>query len=315
MAKPDETTETRRPVDHGLSVDQVSADAGQGLGTQLIDYLKRLGFEDDHLARITSLLQAAHEEELPGTPQDPETFSRESQPDEGLKATGKRTITLHIAEEQPILRQSYKDVFSAHPSIVVSTCADDTTAASLVAAASLKPDVILLGVKEVRAETVEMLEVLREASPKSGIVLLFAFYTAQGIEALREFARVSSSGCGYLLKHTIDTVEQLQQIVHWVADGKVIIDPAVMEGLLKTGDTSANALHGLSPKALEVLMWLAKGYKNEAIADTLSRDTKTIERHINNIYSTFDAYDSGGMHPRVHATLMYLKAVGAISTE
>ena len=116
-------------------------------------------------------------------------------------------------------------------------------------------------------------------------------------------------------KHTVDTMEQLEQIVHWVAEGKVIIDPAVMEALLGPEETSADALHGLSPKALEVLKWLAKGYRNEAIADTLSRDTKTIERHINNIYSTFDAYDAGGMHPRVHATLMYLKAVGAISTE
>ena len=72
---------------------------------------------------------------------------------------------------------------------------------------------------------------------------------------------------------------------------------------------------GLTPKGLEVLKWLAKGYRNEAIADTLSRDTKTVERHINNIYSVLDTDSSDGMHPRVHAALMYLKAVGAISKE
>ena len=40
-----------------------------------------------------------------------------------------------------------------------------------------------------------------------GLVLLMAMYDGKGIKALREFSRDSSSGCAYILKHTIDTVE------------------------------------------------------------------------------------------------------------
>ena len=147
------------------------------------------------------------------------------------------------------------------------------------------------------------------------MVLLFSFSNQRGIKSLREFSRDTSGGRAYLPKHTIDTIEQLEQTVHWVARGSVIIDPAVMEGLFRTEETLGGSLNGLSPKTLEVLMWLAKGYRNEAIAELLSRDTKTIERHINKIYSIFEADDRAGMHPRVNAALMYLKAVGLVTTE
>lgn len=68
--------------------------------------------------------------------------------------------------------------------------------------------------------------------PPMGLVLLLAMYDGQGIKALREFSRDSSSGCAYLLKHTIDTVEQLTQVVSSVAEGRIIVDPMVMFGLI-----------------------------------------------------------------------------------
>ncbi len=64
---------------------------------------------------------------------------------------------------------------------------------------------------------------------------------------------------------------------------------------------------------MEVLSLMAKGYLNDTIADLLSRDVMTIERHINNIYSKL-GLASGANHPRVHATTLYLKATEQIST-
>ena len=187
---------------------------------------------------------------------------------------------------------------------------------SLVSAAlQLRPQVIVLGVKGLQPDTVETLERLHEACPDIALVLLFSFYSQPGIKCLREFSVEASVGRAYLPKHTIDTMDQLEQTVHLVAEGRVIIDPSVMEGLFKSEGSMGRSFKGLTPKGLEVLKWLAKGYRNEAIADTLSRDTKTVERHINNIYSALDTDSSDGMHPRVNAALMYLKAVGAISTE
>ena len=72
-------------------------------------------------------------------------------------------------------------------------------------------------------------------------------------------------------------------MIQAVAQGRVIVDPMVMEGLVSPKEVSSAVLPGLSPREMEVLSWIAKGYRNDTIADVLSRDVKTVERHINNI--------------------------------
>ena len=39
-------------------------------------------------------------------------------------------------------------------------------------------------------------------------------------------------------------------------------------------------LLALSPKEMQVLSWLARGYTNKTIADVLSRGTKAVERQV-----------------------------------
>ena len=93
----------------------------------------------------------------------------------------------------------------------------------------------------------------------------------------------------------------------------MIVDPSVMEELIKTGDNQSEALRDLTPRALEVLHLVSRGYRNETIAGVLSRDVKTIERHINNIYGTVFCDDDDTGDRRVSAALMYLRATGALS--
>ena len=96
---------------------------------------------------------------------------------------------------------------------------------------TLRPAVLLLGIKVLQPSTVDTLEALRKASPETGICLLSAYYDVKGIAGLRGFSASSSAGCAYLLKHTIDTVDQLTQVVLSVAEGRIILDQAVMESL------------------------------------------------------------------------------------
>ena len=71
------------------------------------------------------------------------------------------------------------------------------------------------------------------------------------------------------------------------------------------------------------LSWMAKGYRNDTIAGILSRDVKTVERHINNIYSKLqnnklgddDELQPGSLHPRVRAALSYLKTTGLLPSD
>jgi len=52
----------------------------------------------------------------------------------------------------------------------------------------------------------------------------------------------------------------------------------------ETGPSPSDA-HGLTPRELEVLGWIATGRTNKAIAETLSISEKTVARHVANIYA------------------------------
>ena len=171
----------------------------------LAGYLAKLGLADGELDQMITILQSGRREN------PPEAISREG-PVEAPEPEGRvnYTIGLYLAEEQQILRYAYYSVFSTQPNIkMLGSTGDMSTDFLAGMVEALKPDVIILGVKSVQPCTVEKLEALRKTSPQMGLVLLLAMYDGQGIKALREFSRDSSSGRAYLLKHTIDTVEQL----------------------------------------------------------------------------------------------------------
>ena len=303
----------------------------------LISYLAKLGLGDSDLTKVMSLLQPTQGESTPQPeprheliqvleeedllePQIEEQEFEAPKSGRPFASPGQKTARIFLAEEQQILKDAYLSFFNDQPSIQVLGSSDDTSTDALLAAAkAFQPDTMLLGVKTVQQETVEKLDMLRQACPGVGIVLLFAFYDMQGIRALREFSKETSSGCAYLLKHTVDTVEQLTQVIFSVVEGRIIIDPMVMEGLIKTGDAHNSFLRELSPRELEVLSWMAKGYRNDTIAGVLSRDVKTVERHINNIYSKLhsDREESPeeSRYPRVQAALTYLRATGLLPAD
>ena len=109
-------------------------------------------------------------------------------------------------------------------------------------------------------------------------------------------------------------MEQLTQVITAVAQGRIILDPIVMEGLMAPADTTANFLKDLSPRELEVLSWMAKGYRNTTIAEVLFLQPKTVERHVNSIYGKLGAAPET-KHPRVHAITLYFRAMGLLPAE
>ena len=59
---------------------------------------------------------------------------------------------------------------------------------------------------------------------------------------------------------------------------------------------------------------MVKGYRNRTIADILFLELKTVERHINSIYSKLgNCPESKEM--RVHAITLYLRATGQLPPE
>ena len=231
----------------------------------------------------------------------------------GKTGDTRSSVTLYVTEEQQILREAYEACFLPYRDLtIVGTSGDTSGEAMVTAALSLTPDVMLLGVKVLQPVVLERLKMVRESCPGIGMVLLSSHYDVQGIKALREFSWGTSAGCAYLLKHTIDTADQLGQVIHSVAEGRIIVDPMVMQSLLAPSESKSTVLKELSPREMEVLGWMARSYRNNAIAEVLFLEPKTVERHINNIYSKLGS-TLESKHPRVQAITMFLRETGVLS--
>ncbi len=235
-------------------------------------------------------------------------------PQERPKPADNQVIKLLVAEEQMVLNEAYRSYFDYSPSFDASGFFGDTSESVLKEAISRhSPQVLLLGLKCLDSSVVKKLEMIRESCPQAGLVLLFALYDASGANALREFSNSASAGYAYLLKHNIDTADQLGKVVQGVAQKRVIVDPEVMEELIDDPTPESQLLVVLTPKEMQVLSWMARGFANKTIANVLSIDTKAVERQVSNIYTKLRLSDEG-RDARVSAALLFLKATGMLPT-
>ncbi len=220
-----------------------------------------------------------------------------------------RTVRVYIAEEQQFLREAYTSFLSSSENLVVVGDSGETHGESLMEAAALRPEVMIVGTQALQVRTVEHLSMLHSTAPSVGIVLLSFFYDMNGIGALRKFSRQSTVGCAYLLKHTVATVGQLAQVVQAVAEGRIILDRTAMEELVTSADFRSGFLSSLSPREMEVLTLMAESYRNNAIALIMHLGPKTVERHINSIYSKLGGIPKS-TRPRAHVIGLFRSATG-----
>ena len=95
-----------------------------------------------------------------------------------------------------------------------------------------------------------------------------------------------------------------------VNQGQIILDPLLTD-VIFTGKPKGSLVKQLTTRELEILSLLAQAYTNSAIARALYIDIKTVEHHINGIYSKLKAdYDFSDRHQRVNAMRLYLKVTG-----
>lgn len=247
-----------------------------------------------------------------------------------------RRIKLYVAEEQEILCQAYKSTFLSEPSIdVVGIVGGRDSEAIISDLLKLTPDVVLLGTKMLQSDIIEKLQAISRHYPEMGVVLLSALYDVKSLDQLRAFPLRSSKGYAFILKHSIDRTDQLVDVVHAVTKGLVVIDPLVQDGLFsvrgsrvttfddtadwqdagsRTADASTSSLQTLTRRELEVLRWMARGLKNNTIAEVLRVDPRTVKCHVNSIYGKLHGkLDS--KHPRIRAIMLYLKAIGRIPSD
>jgi DNA-binding NarL/FixJ family response regulator len=222
-------------------------------------------------------------------------------------------VSLLVIEEQEIYREIYSSVLPKNANIEILRISSTGEKGSIIrAVAELSPDVLLLSIKKLDTDTIEELEKIRTTYPKIGVVILIVYYSSKDIELLRKLAICGESGMALFLKQSLDKIQQLWRTVLAVNQGQVILDPP-LAAFMFAGKPECPFLKQLTTRELEILSLLSQGYTNSAIADTLFIDIKTVEHHLNSMYSklkTDPEYNT--KHLRVSAAKLYLEKMGML---
>ena len=228
-----------------------------------------------------------------------------------MEQTKPDTVSLYVVEEQEIYREVYRSILpSRAPVELLGVSANGNIGALTQAISGLCPNVLLMSTKKLDIDIIEELEQIRTDYPKIGIVLLLVYYSAQDIDLLRRLALKGEGGMALFLKQSLDQIDQLWRTIEAVSQGQVVLDPPLATFMF-AGKPECPFLKQLTARELEILSLLSQGYTNSAIANTLFIDIKTVEHHLNSMYSKLKA-DPGfnNKHLRVSAARLYLETMG-----
>ena len=229
-----------------------------------------------------------------------------------MAQTTSKTLRLLVFENEEIYRHMYQLIGSRGPIDLLGVSDNSDIDMVKHTISTSHPDVLLLGTKRLESNIIEELDQIRLDYPKIAIVLLFASYSTKDIDSLRKLAVQGHSGMAAFLRQSLDQIDQLVGIIMAVSHGQIILDPT-LANLLLAGKPDCPFLQQLTKKELEVLSLLAKGQTNAGIAESLYIDVKTVEHHLNCVYSKLKT-DGDYSHKRlrVAVTRRYLKETGEL---
>jgi DNA-binding NarL/FixJ family response regulator len=219
-------------------------------------------------------------------------------------------IRVVVADDTYLVREALEQILASTDGIEVVASAHDLD--SLTEAIEReRPDAVLTDIRMPPTSTDEGIQVarrLRETSPNVGVVVLSHYADPDYALALLD---QGSRGRGYLLKERVDDPEQLAQAVRATVEGGAVIDPKVVEVLVKARTISSRSpLSELTPRERDVLSELAQGKSNAAIAQSLVLTKRAVEKHINSIFMKLQLGNPDDVSRRVKAALVYLANTG-----
>jgi DNA-binding NarL/FixJ family response regulator len=169
------------------------------------------------------------------------------------------------------------------------------------------PDVVVVDIRMPPTFTEEGLaaaEQIRQRHPKVAILVLSTY--AETHYAARLLA-IGPRAVGYLLKDRVDDTAALCDALQRLRQGEAVVDPEIVARLVTRPRRNA-ALAQFSDRERNVLALMAEGRSNAGIAQRLFLSPKTVEAHVNTVFTKLGLPPSGDDNRRVLAVLAYLRA-------
>ncbi len=195
-------------------------------------------------------------------------------------------IRVMLVDDHGMVREGLKYYLEVEEDIeVVGEAADGRAAATL--AGSLKPDVILMDLIMPGTDGVEGTRLCLEASPGSKVVVL----TSKAEDDL-VLPAVRAGALSYLLKDV--SASDLAVAIRGAASGNPTLHPMAASKMMHQVQEDREEQEGrlrISPREMEVLRLIARGFGNKKIAEELFISERTVKTHVTHLLEKLDLHD------------------------
>jgi two-component system, NarL family, response regulator LiaR len=197
------------------------------------------------------------------------------------------SISVLIVDDHSVVRAGIRNYLITQADMqVVGEAASGAEAVRM--AIELVPDVALMDLSMPEMDGMEATRRIREASPRTRVVVLTSFHDDAHI-----FPAIRAGALSYLLKDI--GPEELAAAVRAAAVGEAVLHPRVaarvMQEMQGHAGKEKDSIDQLSPREREVLQLIAEGFSNALIAEKLVISEKTVKGHVSNILAKLHIAD------------------------
>ncbi len=165
-----------------------------------------------------------------------------------------KTIRVVVADNHPAFRESLCRLSADEKELeIVGQAADGEEIVTM--SKDLQPDVVILDVNMPKQSGIEATKFIKEASPKTAVLIVSAFYYQTYI-----LASLRAGAVGYLTKDT--PISELVTAVRMAYAGDSIIDRSAANNIIRhliADKDGKKALLDLYPREIEVLKLTSRG--------------------------------------------------------
>ena len=216
------------------------------------------------------------------------------------------TTRLLIVEDEGLFRDMLQASLRQRPDLEVLGCTGDGGSAVRMAL-DKKPHVVLMDIQ--LGDGINGIEAglrIKKDRPETGIVLLSIHKEKEYIATI---PLEEATGWSYKLNQSVSDLTTLTRAIEGAAAGLNVIDPALVKALKPR---PLSVLDKLTPRQFDILTQIALSHNNSSIARELFLDEKSVENYISALYQQLQITRGDPVHPRVKATLIYLRETQTI---
>jgi len=185
-------------------------------------------------------------------------------------------IRILIADDHLVVRMGLGTLIEAEPDMeVVGEAADGREAVDMTMA--LKPDLVIMDLMMPHGGGVAATAKIHTARPETKVMVLTTYSDSSDVRNALQAGATSA-----LIKDAGHDI--LVDAIHRTARGERVISPE-----MRTASAKPSPVASLSPRNLEILGYVAKGFNNKEIAEMLHISRDNVKFHLKVIFSRLGA--------------------------